>query len=87
MKLDAQLEANRLRLLLREGHFHLIMASLLGSMLVNVLLILGLAIWTGGRTHSGQKWDVRETKTLALGTAFGAISILIPVRQLYKSTE
>jgi Ca2+:H+ antiporter len=65
--------------MLREGHFRLIMSSLLGSILVNVLLILGLAIWAGGRANPGQKWNVQETRTLVLGTAFGAASILVPV--------
>ena len=65
--------------MLREGHLGLIMSSLLGSMLVNLLFILGLAVWTGGRVNPGQKWDIKETKTLVLGTSFGAISIIVPV--------
>ncbi len=66
--------------MLLEGHFDLIMSSLLGSMLVNLLLIFGLAIFAGNRAYPGQEWDPRETRLLTLGTTFGAIGILVPVR-------
>lgn len=64
--------------MLREGHYDLVMSSLLGSMLVNILLILGLSVWIGGLRYREQKWDVKETRMLVFGTAFGALSILVP---------
>jgi calcium/proton exchanger cax len=67
--------------MLLEGHFELIMSSLLGSMLVNLLLIFGLAIFTGDHAYPGQKWDVKEMRLLTLGTTFGAVGILVPVRR------
>ena len=66
--------------MLLEAHFDLAMSSHLGSMLVNLLLIFALAIFAGDRAYPGQRWDSRETKLLTLGTTFGAVGILVPVR-------
>lgn len=71
--------------MLREGHYDLVMSSLLGSMLVNLLLILGLSVWIGGMRHREQKWDVKETRMLVFGTTFGALSILVPASGVFPS--
>jgi len=65
--------------MLREGHIRLVLASLLGSIFVNLLFILGLAIMSGGYRHREQLYNRKGTHMLACFMNMGVMSLLIPV--------
>jgi calcium/proton exchanger cax len=65
--------------MLIEGHLKLVKASLLGSIYVNLLFILGLAIMSAGIRHKEQAYDQRRTQVLVLFMAVGLICLLFPV--------
>lgn len=66
--------------MLREGHLRLVLSSLLGSIFVNLLFILGLATVAGGLKHKEQKYNKRMTQMLIYFMNMGVLSVLIPVR-------
>jgi Ca2+:H+ antiporter len=62
-------------------HAHLygvVRAAIVGSILSNVLLVLGLAFFVGGRKHGPQKFDVNAAKNLALMLVLAVAVLLIP---------
>jgi Ca2+:H+ antiporter len=65
--------------MLREGHLRLVLSSLLGSIFVNLLFILGLAIMAGGFKHKDQKYNKKMTQLLIYFMNMGVLSVLIPV--------
>jgi Ca2+/H+ antiporter len=65
--------------MLREGHIRLVLASLLGSIFVNLLFILGVAIMSGGYHHREQQYNKKATQMLACFMNMGVLCILIPV--------
>lgn len=65
--------------MLREGHLRLVLSSLLGSIFVNLLFILGLAIMAGGFKHKDQKYNKKMTQMLIYFMNMGVLSVLIPV--------
>lgn len=64
--------------MLLEGHLRLVLASLLGSIFVNLLFILGLAVYFGGLRNHEQVYDPALTQMLVNFMNFGVFSILIP---------
>jgi Ca2+:H+ antiporter len=70
---------------LRAGHFEVVKASLTGSIIGNVLLVLGLSLVLGGMKHKRQKFNRTAAGlgcTLLLLSAFG---LLVPA--LYHITQ
>jgi Ca2+:H+ antiporter len=65
--------------MLREGHLRLVLSSLLGSIFVNLLFILGLAIMAGGYKHRDQTYNKKTTRMLIYFMNIGVLSLLIPV--------
>lgn len=65
--------------MLREGHLRIVIASLLGSVFVNLLFILGIAIMSAGLRHPEQRYDQRVTQILVFFMTTGILSLLIPV--------
>lgn len=64
--------------MLMEGHLRLVLASLLGSIFVNLLFILGLAVYVGGLKNHEQLYDQGLTQMLINFMNLGILSILIP---------
>ncbi|KAF2425332.1 calcium/proton exchanger [Tothia fuscella] len=64
--------------MLREGHIRLVLASLLGSIFVNLLFILGIAIMSGGYRHREQLYNRKATQMLACFMNMGVLCLLIP---------
>ena len=56
--------------------------SLLGSIIVNILLVLGLAIMTGEVQQKGQSYNVLATRVAAGLLCLTTISLLVPVRSI-----
>lgn len=65
--------------MLREGHLKLVISSLLGSVFVNLLFILGIAIMAAGMRHKESSYDQRVTQILVFFMTTGVLSLLIPV--------
>lgn len=65
--------------MLREGHLRLVLASLLGSIFVNLLFILGLATMVGGYKHKDQRYNKKTTQVLIYFMNMGVLSLLLPV--------
>jgi Ca2+:H+ antiporter len=67
--------------MLREGHLRIVIASLLGSILVNLLFILGIAIMTAGLQKSAKElvYNQKNTQILVFFMTTGLLSLLIPV--------
>ena len=63
---------------LREGKFELVKASLTGSILGNLLLILGLSLLLGGVRHGIQKFDRNMAGMSATMMLLSVIGLLIP---------
>lgn len=65
--------------MLREGHLRLVLSSLLGSIFVNLLFILGLATIVGGYKYKDQKHNKKTTQVLIYFMNLGVLSLLVPV--------
>jgi calcium/proton exchanger cax len=65
--------------MLREGHLRIVLASLLGSIFVNLLFILGLSIMSAGLRKREQIYNQRVTQILVFFMTTGVLSLLIPV--------
>lgn len=62
-----------------ENHIRVVQASLLGSVLVNLLLILGTAIIAGSFNHEEMVYDMNATKPMIILLSLSVFSLLIPV--------
>src|SRR4051812_5822966 len=51
---------------LRDGLYDVVDAALVGSVLANVLLVLGLAFVVGGLRHGTQRFPASQARTLSL---------------------
>jgi Ca2+:H+ antiporter len=76
------LATDQLSFMLREGHIRLVLASLLGSIFVNLLFILGVAIMSGGYHHREQQYNKKATQMLACFMNMGVLCILVPVSHI-----
>jgi Ca2+:H+ antiporter len=63
---------------LREGLNELVKASITGSILGNVLLILGLSILLGGLKHGTQRFDRRQAGVNSTMLILGVIALGVP---------
>jgi len=57
----------------------IVRTSLLGSIIVNMLLVLGLAIFTGELQQRGQAYNVLATRVAAGLLCLTTVSLLVPV--------
>jgi calcium/proton exchanger cax len=60
------------------GLVRVVQASLLGSILSNLLLVLGLCFLAGGIKFSEQKFNVTSAQTSAAMLALSVLSLVIP---------
>ena len=63
---------------LREGKYELVKASLTGSVLGNLLLILGASLLFGGLRHGVQRFDRGTTSTNSTMMTLAVIGLLVP---------
>lgn len=65
--------------MLREGHLRIVISSILGSIFVNLLFILGLAIMSAGFRSSEQAYNQKVVQILLFFMTTGLLALLIPV--------
>jgi Ca2+:H+ antiporter len=63
---------------IREGLLELVKASITGSILGNLLLVMGLSIVVGGVRHGRQTFDSRNASRNAILLVLAVIALLIP---------
>ena len=63
---------------LSQGKFELVKASITGSILGNLLLILGLSLLVGGFRHGTQRFDRQATGVAASMMTLAVIGLIIP---------
>ncbi len=63
---------------LREGKFELVKASITGSILGNLLLILGFSLLLGGLRHGIQRFDRQQAGVSASMMTLAVIGLMIP---------
>jgi Ca2+:H+ antiporter len=63
----------------------IVRTSILGSIIVNILLVLGLVILTGEMQERGQTYNLLATRVAAGLLCVAAVVLLIPVRFLSLS--
>lgn len=62
-------------------HAHLyavVRATIVGSILANLLAVLGLAFFIGGRKHGTQRFDVESAKSISLMLVLSVAVLLVP---------
>jgi calcium/proton exchanger cax len=67
---------------LANNHIRIVQAALLGSILVNLLLILGTAVLVGSIKYQELVHNTASAQTLACLLALSVFSMLIPVNDL-----
>ncbi|KAJ4339122.1 hypothetical protein N0V95_007874 [Ascochyta clinopodiicola] len=65
----------------------IVRTSLLGSIVVNILLVLGLAILTGEGRERGQVYNVLATRVAAGLLSLTTVSLLVPMTMLSRATS
>jgi calcium/proton exchanger cax len=68
-----------------KNEIRIVQASLIGSLLANLLLILGMAFLIGGLEYQEQIYDSTVTQMSACLLALAVLSLLIPVRSNVQS--
>jgi Ca2+:H+ antiporter len=63
---------------LHRGLFDVVQAALVGSILANSVLVLGLAFVVGGLKHGVQKFDSNRARTVSMLTVLAAATMAIP---------
>ena len=63
---------------LKAGLFDMVRASLIGAILANLLLALGLAFLLGGIRYHDQEYNVRATRVYSTMMLLAVISLIIP---------
>jgi Ca2+:H+ antiporter len=63
---------------LRAGLYDVVRAALVGSVLANVLLVLGLAFVVGGLRHGRQVFATDRARTVSLLLVFSVMALMIP---------
>jgi Ca2+:H+ antiporter len=63
---------------LHDGLYDVVRAALVGSVLANVLLVLGLAFVVGGLRHGTQRFGAGRARTISMLLALSVIAWLIP---------
>jgi len=72
---------------LKEGLFSVIKASLTGSFIGNVLLVMGLSIFMGGLKHKTQRFNGMVAGTNASMMTLAVIALLVPAVFLHSVGE
>ena len=63
---------------LRAGLLEMVRASLIGALLANLLLALGLAFFLGGLRHRTQEYNPAAARILRVDHAAGGLSMVVP---------
>jgi Ca2+:H+ antiporter len=63
---------------LRDGLYDVAAASIVGSILANVLLVLGLAFVVGGAKHGTQRFGAETARTISLLLVLAVFALLVP---------
>ncbi|KAL9061956.1 MAG: hypothetical protein Q9206_000142 [Seirophora lacunosa] len=63
---------------LKNGEIRIVQASMLGSILSNILLVLGCCFLAGGITHPEQKFNATVASTMSSLMAVSTASLIIP---------
>jgi Ca2+:H+ antiporter len=63
---------------LRAGHQEVVKASLSGSIIGNILLVLGMSVWIGGLNRQNQTFDRREVSASVTMLFISAIALVMP---------
>jgi len=63
---------------LYKGHISVVKASITGSIIGNVLLVLGLSILLGGVRHKEQRFNKTGASTSVISLSLAAIALVIP---------
>jgi Ca2+:H+ antiporter len=71
---------------LRAGLVDVVRATIVGSILANMLLILGLAFVAGGLRHGTQRFDTTRTRTVALLLLLAVAVLVVPTLTLQLHT-
>lgn len=72
---------------LREGLINVVKASIAGSIIGNVLFVLGAAILLGGLKHGTQTFDSRIASTNATTMALAVVALMVPAVFAIGSAE
>ena len=70
---------------LQAGLIEVVKASITGSVLANLLLVLGMAMFFGGLKHTVQKFNVTAAKTSSSTLLLGLAALIIPAIFLQTS--
>ncbi len=63
---------------IREGLLDLVKASIIGSILGNLLLVLGMSMLLGGLRHGAQKFDRRQAGHNSVLLVMTVLTLLVP---------
>lgn len=63
---------------LKAGQVQIVKATLIGSLIGNVLLVLGASFLAGGVTHKLQKFNIQGAKSQSIDFSIAAIALIIP---------
>jgi Ca2+:H+ antiporter len=63
---------------LKAGQIQIVKASLIGSLIGNILLVLGASLLAGGIKHPIQKFNVQGAKSQSIDFSIAAIALIIP---------
>ncbi|GMA16528.1 calcium/proton exchanger [Deinococcus metallilatus] len=63
---------------LQAGKLEVVKASIIGSMLGNLLLVMGLAVFLGGLKYKEQRFNLKSATTVASLLAISVIALMIP---------
>ena len=63
----------------KAGLYNLVLASMAGSIIGNILLVLGVSIFAGGMRYKYQTFSKANARSNFLLLCFSAISIIIPI--------
>jgi Ca2+:H+ antiporter len=63
---------------LHAGLYSVVRASIVGSVLANVLLVLGLAFVVGGLRHGSQRFGAAAARTLSMLLVLAVMALLVP---------
>jgi Ca2+:H+ antiporter len=63
---------------LYKGHIGVVKASITGSIIGNILLVLGLSILLGGTKHKEQRFNRTAARTAVISLTLAAIALIIP---------
>ncbi len=63
---------------LKAGQLQIVKASLIGSLIGNVLLVLGASFLAGGLTHKTQKFNVHGAKSQSIDFSIAAVALVVP---------